>query len=65
MSPLGSFLNSYFNFLSEWQNVITAFVVGILLHISTTILYENNQGHSFNITKILITLFGLGCAYII
>ena len=65
MSPLGSFLNSYFNFLSEWQNVITAFVVGILLHISTTILYENNQGHSFNVTKILITLFGLGCAYVI
>ncbi|PCJ81412.1 MAG: hypothetical protein COA49_04765 [Bacteroidetes bacterium] len=38
-------------------------VIGILLHVSTTVLFESEEGHSFNIKKLIATLFGLGIAY--
>jgi zinc and cadmium transporter len=39
-------------------------VIGILLHISTTILFESEEGHTFNIKKLSATLLGLIVAYI-
>lgn len=38
-------------------------LVGILLHISTTILFETSDGHDFNGRKLLIVLLGLGLAF--
>ncbi|MCC7302367.1 MAG: ZIP family metal transporter [Bacteroidia bacterium] len=37
-----------------------ALVVGIFLHISTTILFESSENHRFNIIKLLIILAGAG-----
>lgn len=37
-------------------------LIGILLHISTTILFETGDGHHFNRNKLLVTLAGLGLA---
>ena len=37
-------------------------LIGILLHISTTILFETGDGHRFNRNKLLVTLGGLGLA---
>ena len=34
-------------------------VIGILLHISTTILFESGEGHTFNIKKLIAILLGL------
>ena len=34
-------------------------VIGILLHISTTILFEASDGHHFNLKKLLVTIAGL------
>ena len=34
-------------------------VIGILLHISTTILFEARDGHHFNRNKLLVTIAGL------
>ena len=39
-------------------------VIGILLHISTTILFESEEGHAFNLKKLSATLLGLGVAYL-
>jgi len=33
-------------------------VVGIFLHISTTILFESSDGHKFSIQKILAIIVG-------
>jgi zinc transporter ZupT len=49
-----SFLNG-FDF-----NIILAIVVGMFLHISTTIIFETSENHKFNFLK-LITIFG-GCS---
>ena len=37
-----------------------ALVVGILLHIGTTVLFEAGDGHAFNKKKFLATCVGLG-----
>jgi len=65
MSPLGSLTLGYFDTLAAWQIPITALVIGMLLHISTTILFESNQGHSFNLLKLLIILSAFGLSYLI
>ena len=41
-------------------NIILAIVVGMFLHISTTIIFETSENHKFNFLK-LITIF-LGCS---
>lgn len=65
MSPLGSITLEYNHSLQNYQTQITAIVMGMLLHISTTILFESNQGHAFNIRKLLTILLAFGISYFI
>ena len=64
MSPLGVFSGSLFADLVEFHNEIMAVVIGILLHISTTILFESSEGHKFNSKKIFAILLGAAIAYL-
>ena len=45
---------------AEVTSVLQAFVVGILLHIGTTVLFEAGEGHTFNKAKFAATCAGLG-----
>ncbi len=65
MTPLGTFLAESLSMLQNYYKEITAIVIGIFLHVSTTILFENNEGHKFNITKLLVILLATGVAYIV
>tara|TARA_B100001094_G_scaffold327106_1_gene384559 strand:- start:858 stop:1550 length:693 start_codon:yes stop_codon:yes gene_type:complete len=58
MSPLGVFMGDLFTSLANYQNEIMAIVVGIFLHISTTILFEMSDGHKFSIQKIITIIVG-------
>ena len=58
MSPLGVFAGDLFTSLSNYQNEIMAIVVGIFIHISTTILFESSDGHKFSMQKILAIISG-------
>jgi zinc transporter ZupT len=49
--------------LSMYYHRMMAVVIGIFLHISTTILFENDEGHRFNVYKVGIMLLGAGVAY--
>jgi len=67
ITPLGT-LTSYAigenligNF-SVYFDRIMAVVVGIFLHISTTILFESSENHRFNLLKFIIILLGAGFA---
>jgi zinc transporter ZupT len=67
ITPLGT-LTSYaigenmiFNF-STYFDKIMAVVVGIFLHISTTILFESSENHRFNLIKFVVILLGAGFA---
>lgn len=66
MSPLGMFMSNKISFLNEHHTFITAFIIGVFLHISTIILFESTENHSFNFKKfgailagILLTVFTL------
>ena len=57
MSPLGVLAGNLFVALANYQNEIMAIVVGIFLHISTTILFESNDDHKFSLQKVLAIIF--------
>ncbi len=64
MTPLGNWLSD-FSLLQEYHTEITAIVIGIFLHVSTTILYESSKDHKFNLAKLVTILLGFVIAYII
>jgi zinc transporter ZupT len=69
ITPLGS-LTSYaidaniIGNLSSYFDRIMAVVVGIFLHISTTILFESSENHRFNLIKFVVILMGAGFAVV-
>lgn len=68
VTPLGSYTsyaigeNLIGNF-SVYFDKIMAVVVGIFLHISTTILFESSENHRFNLIKFLVIILGAGLAF--
>lgn len=63
MTPMGAFAKAVFPGLEEHTTVINAFVVGVLLHVSTTILFESSKNHQFNASKLGVILLGIVIAY--
>jgi len=63
MTPLGSFFsfllseNTALNFAGMFDKIM-AIVIGIFLHISTTILFESGNDHRFNFYKIVSIIVG-------
>jgi len=65
MTPMGTLLSDYLPILNNYYNEITAVVIGILFHISSTIIFESSEGHKFNIAKVSMIIFGVVLAYFI
>lgn len=64
MSPLGSLVGGNVQFFLDYRIEITAFIVGILLHISTIIIFETSKNHKFNILKFASILIGMIVAFL-
>ena len=62
MTPLGTIISDFVPLLNTYYSEITAVVIGILFHISSTIIFESNEGHKFNIAKISMIILGIGLA---
>lgn len=66
-APLGT-ITSYFigegltENMAHFFNIVLAVVVGIFLHISTTILFETEEHHGFNVYKFIAIILGAGTA---
>ena len=65
MTPLGTLVSDSFPILNQYYTQITAVVIGILFHISSTIIFESSEGHKFNIAKVSMIVVGIALAYII
>lgn len=65
MSPLGSFIGENSTFLITYKAEITAIIIGVLLHISTIILFETSKDHKFNLFKFLAIIVGMIIAFIV
>ena len=63
MTPLGTILSDYLPILNVYYTEITAIVIGILFHISSTIIFESSEGHKFNIAKVSMIVIGIALAY--
>jgi zinc transporter ZupT len=59
MSPLGALTGTFSKSLLAYQPELTAVVIGIFLHLSTTILFEASEGHRFNRQKIIGIVLGM------
>jgi len=59
MTPLGTLVSDSFPILNEYYSQITALVIGILFHISSTIIFESSEGHKFNIAKVSMIILGI------
>ncbi|WP_310557999.1 ZIP family metal transporter [Flavobacterium sp.] len=59
MTPLGTIISDYLPVLNKYYTEITAVVIGILFHISSTIIFESSEGHKFNIAKISMIIIGI------
>ena len=63
-SPLGSII-SHFGIsivdvdIATYYQIIMAIVVGIFMHVSTTILFESDKHHHFNLKKMAVIMFGV------
>ncbi len=65
LTPLGTFIANTMPFISDYTDIINALVIGIFLHISTTILFETGEGHKFNLSKLVAICLGILIAYFI
>ncbi len=65
MTPLGSIFHQTLIASPQTAHYINAVVIGIFLHVSTTILFESSKNHHFNWSKILMIMLGVGTAYFI
>jgi zinc transporter ZupT len=63
MTPLGTLISTVFPLLNDYYTEITAIVIGILFHISSTIIFESSEGHKFNIAKVSMIILGILIAY--
>ncbi len=64
VAPIGVLLGDKLSLLAQYHREITALVLGIFLHISTTILFESSQSHRFNFSKLATTLVAVILAWL-
>ncbi|QDW25817.1 zinc/iron permease [Pedobacter sp. KBS0701] len=69
MAPLGFYVsvglsNGTIGGLDAYFNKIMGIVIGIFLHISTTILFESSADHKINTRKMIAVLLGISVALI-
>lgn len=65
MTPLGTIISNNVELRPGLLPHINAVVIGVFLHISTTILFESSEGHKFNLNKILAIIVAVAIAYFI
>lgn len=69
MAPLGFYVsvglsNGTIGGIDAYFNKIMGIVIGIFLHISTTILFESSADHKINTRKMIAVLLGIGVSLI-
>jgi hypothetical protein len=65
MTPLGMLFGAGQNSIQFDFSIVMAIVVGMFLHISTTIIFETNENHKFNLAKLLAILCGSAIAIVL
>jgi zinc and cadmium transporter len=70
MTPLGSLFSTFLETfaltgIENYFDYALAMVIGIFLHVSTSILFETSENHQYNLRKFTTVLAGLATAYLV
>ncbi len=65
MTPLGTYTSNNLVLATGYINTANAIVIGIFLHIGTTILFESGEGHRFSFSNLAAICLGIFMAYYI
>ncbi|MGN6552390.1 MAG: hypothetical protein ACTHLW_01480, partial [Verrucomicrobiota bacterium] len=60
MAPIGMFLSGHIPWLANHSRELMAIVIGIFMHISTTILFESGEVHRIHLGKLIAIVIGTG-----
>jgi zinc transporter ZupT len=68
MTPFGSILSNIIHSISAtaigiYFNYVMAVVIGIFLHVSTSILFETEENHKYNLQKFITVCIGILVAF--
>jgi zinc transporter ZupT len=64
MTPLGTLLGNL-PALQQAYPYLLALVIGMILHVSTTILFESSKDHSVNLKRLGVIILGMILAYLL
>ena len=64
MTPLGTWMGALPFFQTVYDSLL-ALVIGMILHVSTIILFESSRNHAHNLRKLGVILLGLILAYLL
>ncbi|MFZ9032255.1 MAG: ZIP family metal transporter [Robiginitalea sp.] len=64
MTPVGTWMGAL-PALHDAYDYLLALVIGMILHVSTIILFESSRNHAHNIRKLAVILLGLVLAYLL
>ena len=64
MTPLGTWMGALPFLHGIYENLL-ALVIGMILHVSTIILFESSRNHAHNLQKLGVILMGLVLAYLL
>ena len=67
MGPLGMLMSGHIPLLAHHSRELMAIVIGIFMHISTTILFESGEVHRIHVPKLVAIIIGtaLGVAAVL
>lgn len=65
MTPLGSYISHNFDQIAVYETELNALVIGIFLHVSTTILFESSKNHQFDAKKAGAVIIAVVLAYLL
>jgi zinc transporter ZupT len=66
IAPAGAFVHFFIgDTVDNLAPAVIGILIGILLHVSTTILFESEEGHKFNWMKFASILAGIGLAMLV
>jgi zinc transporter ZupT len=64
MTPSGALLGSISGITAVYPYLV-ALVIGVVLHVSTVILFESSEGHSLPWRKLAVIIVGMALGYLI
>lgn len=65
MGVLGSMLSVYFEFLHDYMGYVIGFVVGILLHVSISTLFDSKESHKYNFVRFVVVIIAFALAIVL